>query len=145
MSYRIFIFSILFLGFISCDNNDDNSGDSSSNCDFSTYIDADLYQNAPSDLLSIIDLEINENCLQITFAASGCDGDSWEVKLIDSEQIMESDPAQRTLRLSLDNNEECTAVPSKTTTFDISGLQISGSHQVYLNIANSESQILYEY
>jgi hypothetical protein len=145
MKYYILIISILLVGFFSCNNDDDNGNTNAENCDFDILINADLYENAPNDQLSIIDLEINGNCLQITFSASGCNGNTWEVKLIDSEQIMESLPVQRNLRLSLENNEDCTAVPTKTLTFDISELQILDDNQINLNITNSGDQILYEY
>jgi hypothetical protein len=140
---KILILILFGTTILSC-SNDDNGGNSN-NCDFETIVSAEQYENAPSDQLNINSLEINSNCLKINFSASGCDGNSWEVKLIDSEQIMESNPVQRNLRLSLKNNEDCTAVPSKTLTFDISELQILDDNQVYLNITNSDDQILYEY
>ena len=140
---NILILTLIGLTILSCTNDDDN--ENPVDCNFETVISAEQYANAPNDQLSIVDLEINENCLQITFSASGCDGNSWEVKLIDSEQILESLPVQRNLRLSLENNEDCTAVPNKILTFDISELQITDDNQVYLNITNSDDQILYEY
>ena len=140
---KILILTIIGITILSCSDNDDNGN--SNNCDFETIVSAEQYENAPSDQLSVNSLEINGNCLKINFSASGCDGNSWIVKLIDSEQIMESNPIQRNLRLSLDNNEDCTAVPSKTLTFDISELQIQDDNSVYLNITNSDDQILYEY
>jgi len=114
-------------------------------CDFDTTISANLYANAPSDPVAISDIEISGDCLKITFSASGCDGNTWTVKLIDSEGIMESFPAQRNLRLSLENREICAAFLPRVSTFDISELQIPGDNSVYLNIVNSGDQILYEY
>lgn len=140
---KILIIILFGATILSC-SNDDNS-ENSNGCDLETIVSAEEYANAPSDQLSVNSLEINGNCLKINFSASGCDGNSWEVKLIDSEQILESSPAQRILRLSLNNNEDCTAVLSKTLTFDISELQINNSNSVYLNIKNSDDKILYEY
>lgn len=137
---KILTLAIIGIAVLSCSDNDD-----STNCDFETLVSAEQYENAPSDQLSITGLEINGNCLKIKFSASGCDGNSWNVKLIDSEQILESNPIQRNLRLSLENNELCAAVPSKTLTFDISELQVLNNNKVYLNITNSVDQILYEY
>ena len=137
---KILTLAIIGIAVLNCSDNDD-----STNCDFETLVSAEQYENAPSDQLSITGLEINGNCLKIKFSASGCDGNSWNVKLIDSEQILESNPIQRNLRLSLENNEDCTAAPSKTLTFDITELQILDDNQVYLNITNSVDQILYEY
>lgn len=140
---KILILILIGIAVLSCSSDDDDGNQN--NCDFETIISAEQYENAPSDQLNVNSLEINGNCLKINFSASGCDGNSWIVKLIDSEQIMESNPIQRNLRLSFENNEECTAVPNKTLTFDISELQIQDDNRVYLNITNSDDQILYEY
>jgi hypothetical protein len=139
------ILTLLLIGFLISGCSDDDDNENLTNCDFETIVSAEQYDNGPSDQLNINSLEINDNCLKINFSASGCDGNSWEVKLIDSEAIMVSNPIQRNLRLSLKNNEDCTAVPNKILTFDISELQISDDNQVYLNITNSDDQILYVY
>ena len=123
-------------------SNDDNKN--SNNCDFATLISANQYSHAPSDPLTINSLEINGNCLKINFSSGGCNGDSWELKLIDSEAILESNPPQRNLRLSLKNEELCKAYITKELTFDISNLQVDGN-KVKLNLKNSDKSILYEY
>ena len=63
---------------------------------------------------------------------------------IDSEAILESNPPQRNLRLSLKNDELCQAFITKEITFDIDILQVDGNN-VLLNLINSGDQILYEY
>ena len=140
---KILILTIIGIAVLSCSDNDDNGN--SNNCNFSSIVSAEQYENAPSDQLTINNLEINGDCLVINFSASGCDGNIWIVKLIDSEQILESNPIQRNLRISLENNEDCNAVPNKTLTFDISNLQIQDDNRIYLNITNSGDQILYQY
>ena len=82
--------------------------------------------------------------MEINFRAGGCDGDTWELKLIDSEEVFESDPPQRNLRLSLKNEELCEVYIERELTFDISNLQVNGN-RVQLNITNSDDEILYEY
>lgn len=140
----ILIFFIAFA--MSCNILNDNDGNSDlAKCDFHTSISGNLFANAPNDPLTIIDLEINGNCLKITFSASGCDGNTWEIKLIDSERIIDTHPVQRNLRLSFKNNEECTAFLTQAITFDISDLQIPDNKRVSLNIVNSGDQVLYEY
>ena len=139
---KILILTLIGLTILSCSNDDDN--DNPVNCDFETVISAEQYANAPSDQLTINSLAINYNCLKINFSASGCSGDTWELKLIDSEDILESLPPQRNLRLSLNNEEPCEAYITKELTFDISNLQVEGT-QVQLNITNSDENILYEY
>ena len=123
-----------------CSNNDDNTND----CDFSTVISAEQFKNAPNDHLTINSLEIEDGCLKINFSSSGCSGDSWKLKLIDSNIILKTDSPQRNLRLSLKNEELCEAYITKEMTFDISNIQVNGN-QVLLNIENSDDQILYKY
>jgi hypothetical protein len=112
-------------------------------CDQKVIISPEEYENAPNDPFSITEITISGNCLNIRFSASGCDGNTWIVKLIDSGNVAESYPCQRTLRLSLDNKEICTAVPGKEISFDISDLQIVDSDKVILQI--SGEAILYKY
>ncbi len=120
-------------------HNDNNQ----SNCDKDVIISQTEFQNAPNDLYEILDVEIIEGCLKIKFRASGCDGNNWIVNLIDAEIVAESLPEQRTLRLSLENNEDCQAVIEKEISFNIENLQINGSRRVSLNVSGNE--ILYEY
>ncbi|PKV51185.1 hypothetical protein ATE84_3258 [Aquimarina sp. MAR_2010_214] len=133
---------IVVFGFLACSSDDDNNNISS--CDQLTVISSKQYVDEPNHNLTINSLKINENCLKISFSSSGCSGDSWEVKLIDSEEILESNPPKRNLRLSLKNEELCDAYITKEISFDILGLKVDGN-RVSLNIKNSDDQILYEY
>ena len=137
------ICTFLMIGILISSCSDDGGGNPI-NCDFETLISAEQYQNAPSDQLEINSLEINGNCLKINFSSGGCDGNTWELKLVDSEDILESNPPQRNLRLLLKNDEICQAYLTKELTFDISNLQIDGN-EVQLNMTNSQQNILYEY
>jgi hypothetical protein len=124
--------------------------DKQSNCDQDVIISQIEYENAPNDLYdpindkyNIINMEIVGNCLKIKFWASGCDGSTWIVKLIDLGVVAESIPCQRTLRVSLDNKEACRAVIEKEISFNIEALQIQGDNRIQLNV--SGISILYEY
>lgn len=114
------------------------------NCEQETEISVEDYETAPNELLNIESIEIEEDCLNITYSSSGCDGSTWVVRLIDSEAIAESLPPQRFLKLSLLNQEECAAYITKSRTFDISNLQVEGN-QVLLNFISFEDSVLYEY
>lgn len=139
---KILFLALIGLTILSCSKDDDN--ENPVNCDFETLISTEQYANAPSDQLTINSLAINDNCLKISFSSSGCNGDTWELKLIDSEDVLESYPPQRNLRLSLNNEELCEAYITKELTFDISNLQVDGN-KVQLNLTNSDKNILYEY
>jgi len=143
---KILILLVVVLSVSSCSNDDDSQPPI--NCDLDTsiaIISAPLFQNAPSDELTINSVSINNDAMTINFSASGCDGSSWQVKLIDSGNVFESDPPQRNLRLSLKNEEVCLALITQELTFDISNLQVMDANGVVLNVTNSDDSILYEY
>lgn len=142
MKHSILLIALTLLIF-SCSNDDDNNGNQN-NCDFETIISEEQFENAPSNQVFINSLNIENGCLEINFSASGCSGDTWEVKLIDSEAVFLSNPPQRNLRLSLLNEELCDAFITKVMTFDVTNLQVD-SNVVLLNIINSDASILYEY
>ncbi|MEB3347241.1 hypothetical protein U6A24_17330 [Aquimarina gracilis] len=135
----ISLFCVVFM-VTSCSNDDDVN----TNCDQLVEVSGEQFKNAPNDQHFINSVAINGDCLNISFSSGGCDGDSWEIKLIDSEVVLFSSPPQRNLRLSLKNEELCDAVITKEITFDIQALQVSGN-QILLNIENFEDQISYEY
>ncbi len=131
-------------GFNSCNNDtEDNINNVKSAYDQEVVVSSSEYKNAPNDPVLIAKMKITEDCLHISFGASGCDGSTWEVQLIDAGTIAESYPVQRTLRLSLKNNEDCTAALGKEMSFSIKSLQVAGENKVSLNI--SGKHILYEY
>jgi hypothetical protein len=112
--------------------------------DSAVLIDSKAYNSALSDNYGIQSIKINGDFLIIKFSASGCDGNSWKVKLIDSGAVAESNPPQRYLILSLENKEICQAVITKELTFEISTLRVDGK-RVWLNFKNFDKGILYEY
>ena len=143
MAYKKLLFLIsIGLIFCNCSNGDDQ--ESPINCDFATVINPQQFANTISDQFTINSLTIIDDCLTIKVSASGCDGNSWELKLIDSGAIEESFPPQRDLKFSLKNEEDCLAYLTKEITFDISNLQVDGE-KVLLNIININDSILYEY
>ncbi|TLX76990.1 hypothetical protein E9993_04710 [Labilibacter sediminis] len=113
-------------------------------CDKPVIVDSYLHQEAPDDYLMITKVSIEEDCLVIEFSSSGCDGSTWKVNLIDSEAIAESYPPQRTLRLSLHNEELCDAVFKKEVSFDITPLRVGGD-QVILNLQGWDEKLTYSY
>lgn len=100
--------------------------------------------SAPRDALEIQSLSIDGDRLTIRFSASGCDGDSWKVRLIGSEFVLEPIPPIRAMLLSLDNDEDCEALITREMTFDISPTRTS-SPSTWLNFIDTDHRILYEY
>lgn len=114
-------------------------------CGTKVIVDAGTFDTAPSDHIVINNVEINGDCLTINYSASGCSGSSWELKLVDSEMLTKSIPAQRSLRLSLKDNEACEAFITKEISFDITDLQLQGSSEVVLKIKDYSENISYTY
>ena len=135
-----FIALLLLLSW-ACNDDDDNPA---GNCDQVVLINEAEFNSAPNDPLSIDTMEIRGNCLHITFRAGGCDGNSWLVELIDSEEIEASVPPQRNLKLSLKNEENCEAMITREISFNIHDLQLDGN-QVLLKMDDNIHQVLYEY
>jgi len=142
--YIVLIISTLPL-FSNCISiSEENNSDNMQEDELVVIIDKNMFDNAPSDHVDIQSFSINNNVFSITFSASGCSGSSWELKLITDGSILESNPPQRNLRLSLNNNELCEAYITKELSFDISGLKTDGN-KLILNLINSDSSIIYEY
>lgn len=126
---------------LSCSKNDNEEF---VDCNFTVLVSNEQFVKAPSDQLTINRLVIKGDSLKINFSSSGCNRDTWKVKLISSEDVLESNPPQRKMRLSLDNKELCEAFITKEVSFNISELQVD-NNQVYLNLSNSDKSILYQY
>lgn len=133
------VLSFFCFQLLSCSKDDDLPL-----ADSAVLIDSEAYNSAISDNYTIRSVKINGDFLTIKFSASGCDGTNWIVKLIDSGSVAYSNPPQRLLVLSLENNEICQAVITKELNFNISNLRV-GSSSVWLNLKKYGEPILYQY
>lgn len=133
---------VLSLTFLSCD--DFSLSSIKLDCNREIIVDNSLYENSPNDIYNFKSVEIKGNCLNITIEYGGGCGDI-ELKLIDSEYVMESIPVQRNLRLSFKDEDYCKALITKKISFDITPIQIQGESTIVLNLANWDEQILYYY
>ena len=83
--------------------------------------------------------------MSINLSASGCDGNNWEYKLVDSGNIAESSPEQRYLKFKLINNEVCLAVFDRIVTFKLEPIRVEGSNEIVLNIEGYQEPLTYSY
>ena len=137
MNKTLFLIISIFL-FISCNEKNDNFDVQNE----SVIINNNLYNITASNNYTITDVQLNENLLTIKIGSSGCDGKSWKAVLVDANEILESQPIQRNIKLSLENNEACLAVFEQEFTFDISILK-EGFSKIILNLEGWNSQINY--
>lgn len=145
--FKIITVITLVLGsIVSCDTSDD-PGDiqnTINDCDFEVIVDKNEYSFLDADDFELSKLAIADNCFSFKLTASGCDGSSWDVRLIDADSLRNTNPTQRNLKVDFSNEEECTSIVSKTYSVDIEKLQIKGD-SVHLNIINADKEISYDY
>ncbi len=135
------MFCLLLMNF-QCDEDD---AIQLSICDVEVVIDNSTYQTIESDFYTLVNAEIEGDCLNVNISASGCDGGTWVLTLVGSEDIAEAMPPQRYLKLALANNEACLAVFNKEQSFDLTGLKIDGANEVLLNIEDFPEPLSYTY
>ena len=139
---------LLFLPIIlilSCNSENDNST-IENNCDFTSEIILEEDFNAiNTSNYGIIEVELNGDCLEITFGSSGCGTDLWEENLYSTDTFYNVFPLQRDVKMELINDETCLAFFQKTVSFDLTPFQIDGQSDLPLNINGWNEQITYEY
>jgi len=116
-----------------------------SSCDALVVISSDKYQNGTTEFYSIISAKIIDDCLEIEYSSSGCDGKSWSEEMVDAAEILESFPIQRKLKMLLDNQEACAAVFTKTVSFDLTPIRTEDYSKIILNIDGLKEPLLYRY
>jgi len=139
---------LLFLPIIlilSCNSENDNST-IENNCDFTSEIIMEEDFNAiNTSNYGIIEVELNGDCLGITFGSTGCGTDLWEENLYSTDAFYNVFPLQRDVKMELINDEACLAFFQKTVSFDLTPFQIDGQSDLPLNINGWNEQITYEY
>lgn len=143
------IFTSFFLcsifSFLHACSESSNKNDTQ-NCDKqSQIIDTEAYNNLTTTNYTITGIALNENCLDVTISSSGCSGINWQMDLFSTDNLPDSFPLQRNLKLLLINEEACLAVITKTVSFDLTPLQIAGQDQITFNLEGWDEQIVYQY
>ena len=129
---------------LSCNSEDDNFT-IENNCDFTSEIILEEDFNAiNTSNYAIIEVELNGDCLEMRFGASGCGTDLWEENLYSTDAFYNVFPLQRDVKIEL-INDECLAVFQKTVSFDLTPFQIEGQSDLSLNITGWNEQITYGY
>ena len=141
---KLFVFLPIIL-ILSCNSEGDNST-IENNCDFTSEIILEEDFNAiNTSNYGIIEVELNGDCLGITFGSSGCGTDLWEENLYSTDAFYNVFPLQRDVKMELINDETCLAFFQKTVSFDLTPFQIDGQSDLPLNINGWNEQITYGY
>ena len=140
---HLILFALCLLNF-QC-SEDDGNPVLPTNCAALAIIDSTTFQTGATSLYTINSVDIIDDCMSISISASGCDGVSWVMQLIDSGDVQESTPPQRSIKLFLVNNEACLAQISRAQTFDLSTLRVDGADEIILNLDGYDDPITYSY
>ena len=142
-----FLLLALFLISACEEDNSDDMNALPQICDRIIQSNEAIFTDITTDAVQITNAVITDDCLELEISASGCDGSTWEVELVDSGAVDESSPPQRDLKLSLINVEECDAVITLSFTFDLRNLRIPDDpvRQVILNLQDWNSPLTYNY
>ena len=142
MKKLLFILTLIHI--LSCNSEHDNST-IENNCDFTSEIILEEDFNAiNTSNYAIIEVELNGDCLEMRFGASGCGTDLWEENLYSTDAFYNVFLLQRDVKIEL-INDECLAVFQKTVSFDLTPFQIDGQSDLSLNITGWNEQITYGY
>jgi len=141
MKRLIILILFPFVAILSCSIKGDD--DSKQICK-DVIIDNEQHRNAQSNTFEIIGITSEKNCLKITIRYGGGCGEV-NAELVDSGDILESDPVQRNLRVVFVDDDACEALIQKDFLFDITNLQIENNDRVLLKFQGSDLTYLYEY
>ena len=137
----VFFICLFVLG---CNSNDEPTIENK--CDISSeIISSEDFSAVSTSNYVITKVEINEDCIEITFGSSGCGTELWEEHLFSVDDFYTIFPLQRDLKMELINEESCEAYFIKTVSFNLIPLQIDGQNIVPLNIYGWNEQVSYDY
>lgn len=133
---------MMWTGILSCEKQDDT--DKLQTCEKLAIEDQARFNGTRTDHYTIHSARIDQDCLEVEILSSGCDGSTWQIELIDSGTVVDSDRVQRFLRISLVKEEDCQAMVTGTTSFDLSPLRREGK-TISFQLEKWDSPLLYKY
>ena len=135
---------IIYLFVLGCNSDDEPTIENKCNV-LSEIISSQEFSTVSTSNYAITKVEINEDCIEITFGSSGCGTELWEEHLFSVDSFYTIFPLQRDLKMELINEDLCDANFIKTVSFDLIPLQLEGQDLLPLNIYGWNEQVIYEY
>ena len=135
---------IIYLFVLGCNSDDEPTIENKCNV-LSEIISSQEFSTVSTSNYAITKVEINEDCIEITFGSSGCGTELWEEHLFSVDSFYTMFPLQRVLKMELINEDLCDANFIKTVSFDLIPLQLEGQDLLPLNIYGWNEQVIYEY
>ncbi|HAS40288.1 MAG TPA: hypothetical protein DCS93_07405 [Microscillaceae bacterium] len=107
-------------------------------------LDNNLFANAPSDAFELISVQITDHHMEFEVEYAGGCGDA-NFKLIGHEEIKESSPPQRTIRLSLEDNDDCGTLLRQKLSFALTPAQVQDYNELLLQLQDWTDPLSYKY
>ncbi|MEN0046066.1 MAG: META domain-containing protein [Bacteroidota bacterium] len=105
---------------------------------------ASRFKNRKSDEFDLVDINVLGTCLEARIVyGGGCGG--MKIELVGSGGYDESLPPQLSVRLIMDDNDNCEALVRENVYFDLSDLQYEGAEELLLNIEGWEHAVLVQF
>lgn len=135
---KAILFLVVVISMMACSKNCIEQ----ESCGPKAIIDQYLFESTTTGNYMITNAVINGNCIDISISSSGCSGSTWVTELVDSGGLVETNPPMRLIRLKLTNNELCSAVISKTVSFNISNLKLPGYTSMSVVVGNANTMMI---
>lgn len=124
-----------------CNSDDEGSGLRNYTA---VLIDSDVYREADSDNFHLEEAEITGDSLKVRIRyGGGCE--EVKLQLVGLEEILDSDPPQRNIRLLFEDNDPCEALVAETFYFDLVPGRVNGSDRVRLILPDWDEPLWYVY
>jgi len=102
------------------------------------------FRNEKSDEFELIDVNLLGTCLEAYIGyGGGCGG--MKIELVGGCDYAESLPPQLSVRLIMDDDDDCEAYVRENVYFDLSALQYDDYEELVLNIEGRETSVLVRY
>jgi hypothetical protein len=138
---KFLLASLLALLLVACEKNDNEQPLSSSNDIILSQL---LYSTAPADPFFIDTVQISNDSIIISISYGGGCG-TVVANLYDAEAIAESNPVQRSIRLSFKDNDNCEALVKRDYAFNLKPVQLQEYDKMFLNLTAWDEPLLYQY
>tara|TARA_R110002050_G_scaffold20348_1_gene57710 strand:- start:108826 stop:109254 length:429 start_codon:yes stop_codon:yes gene_type:complete len=113
-------------------------------CKDTIIINSPKYSSTVTDDFEISKAYIKGDCLKINVAVGGGCG-TIDFTLLAREEVIETLPVQREIRLVVDDNDTCEMLINKELSYDISGLKIAPHGSINILLEGYEKPITYTY
>lgn len=139
---KLSLILMMCTGILSCGKEDDSTP--LEPCDKPAIEDQSRFNGTQTNHYTISTARIYQDCLEVEIRSGGCDGNSWNMELIDSGTVVDSDQVQRYLRISLENDELCEVLVSSKISFNLTPLRRDGK-PISFQLEGWDTPLVYEY